>query len=61
MKWFDADRGVGVIGLGGDEPDVLAGISAVHGQDPRLRQGEKVVFDITVDAAGRRADNIHRE
>ncbi|MFD7324002.1 hypothetical protein ACFV9D_23345 [Streptomyces sp. NPDC059875] len=45
----------------GDEPDVAAEISAVHGPDRPLRQGEKVVFDTTFDAAGRRADNVHRE
>ncbi|MFJ3176505.1 cold shock domain-containing protein [Streptomyces roseus] len=61
MKWFDADQGVGVISQDGDKADVGAEISAVHGPDRGLRRGEKVVFDITLDAKGRRADNIHRE
>ncbi|MEU9028980.1 cold shock domain-containing protein [Streptomyces sp. NPDC048383] len=60
MKWFDCDRGVGLISQQGAGPDVQAEASAVHGSDNRLRQGEKVLFDITLDSAGLRADNIHR-
>ncbi|MEU8844294.1 cold shock domain-containing protein [Streptomyces roseus] len=60
MKWFDCDRGIGLISQQGAGPDVQAELSAVRGSDSRLRQGEKVLFDIILDSAGLRADNIHR-
>lgn len=60
VKCFDSDRGVGLISQGADLPEVVAELSAVHGPDRRLVQGERVLFDITLDAEGRRADNIHR-
>ncbi|MEU7278306.1 cold shock domain-containing protein [Streptomyces sp. NPDC045431] len=60
VKWFDSDQGVGMICQGRDQPEVLAELSAVRGPARRLVQGDRVLFDITFDAAGRRADNIHR-
>lgn len=60
VKWFDCDRGIGLISQQGAGPDVQAEVSAVHGSDDRLRQGEKVLFDIILDSAGLRADNIQR-
>ncbi|MFI9065678.1 cold shock domain-containing protein [Streptomyces sp. NPDC053429] len=60
MKWFDCDRGIGLISQQGAGPDVHAEVSAVRGSDSRLRQGEKVLFDIILDSAGLRADNIQR-
>ncbi|MFG2994546.1 cold-shock protein [Streptomyces sp. NPDC048257] len=61
VKWFDPDRGIGLISqesAGG--PDVQAEASAIQAKDHRLHQGEEVLFDITLDSAGLRADNIHR-
>ncbi|MFD5892013.1 cold-shock protein [Streptomyces sp. NPDC060334] len=60
MKWFDPDRGTGLISRQGAGPDVWAETSAIHGKDRSLRQGEEVLFDITLDDAGLRADNIRR-
>ncbi|MFD3698006.1 cold shock domain-containing protein [Streptomyces sp. NPDC058646] len=60
MKWFDPDRGIGLISQESNGPDVRAEACAIHGKDGRLRQGETVLFDITLDSAGLRADNIHR-
>ncbi|MFD9381079.1 cold-shock protein [Streptomyces sp. NPDC059999] len=60
MKWFDPDRGTGLISRQGAGPDVWAETSAIHGKNRSLRQGEKVLFNITLDDAGLRADNIHR-
>ncbi|WP_420717829.1 cold-shock protein [Streptomyces sp. H27-S2] len=60
VKWFDPDRGVGLISQEGAGPDVRAEASAVHGKAHPLRQGDKVLFNITLDSAGPRADNIHR-
>lgn len=61
MKWFDPDRGVGVISRDGGEQDVVACRSAVHGRvDRTLLAGERVFFDITEDSSGIRADNICR-
>ena len=59
VKWFDPDRGIGLISQEGAGPDVRAEASAVHGTDS-LRPGEEVLFDLTLDSAGLRADNIHR-
>ncbi|MFD9523325.1 cold-shock protein [Streptomyces sp. NPDC059979] len=60
MKWFDPDRGIGLISQEDAGPDVQAEASAIHGEDPRLRQGEEVFFNVTLDSAGLRADNIRR-
>ncbi len=60
VKWFDPDRGIGLISQEGAGPDVQAEASAIHGKDRYLRQGEKVLFNVTLDSAGLRADNIHR-
>ncbi|WSS99704.1 cold shock domain-containing protein [Streptomyces phaeochromogenes] len=60
VKWFDPGRGTGVIVQDGGGPDALACPSAVHGDAGRiLVAGERVVFDVTLDAGGVRADNIH--
>ncbi|MET7622636.1 cold shock domain-containing protein [Streptomyces sp. NPDC005408] len=59
MKWFDPGRGMGVIAQEGTGPDAVAYRSAVHGDaDSTLVAGERVLFDLTRDAAGVRADNI---
>ncbi|MFD3776383.1 cold-shock protein [Streptomyces sp. NPDC058612] len=60
VKWFDPDRGVGLISQEGAGPDVQAETQAIHGKDDHLRPGEEVFFNITLDSAGLRADNIHR-
>ncbi|MCK8431549.1 cold-shock protein [Streptomyces sp. D2-8] len=61
MKWFDPDRGVGLISRDDGAPDVVACRSAVHGRVDRTPlAGERVLFDITEDSAGIRADNIRR-
>ncbi|MEU9211798.1 hypothetical protein AB0D27_28660 [Streptomyces sp. NPDC048415] len=59
MKWFDSGRGVGVIAQECAGPDAVAYRSAVHGDaDSTLVVGERVLYDLTLDAAGVRADNI---
>ena len=60
VKWFDPDRGIGLISQEGAGPDVQAETSAIHGKDDHLHPGEEVFFNITLDSAGLRADNIHR-
>ncbi|MFD9484949.1 cold-shock protein [Streptomyces sp. NPDC059991] len=60
VKWFDPDRGIGLISQEGAGPDVQAEASAIQGKDGCLRQGEEVFFNVTLDSAGLRADNIHR-
>lgn len=60
VKWFDPVQGVGVIVQDGPFPDAVAHRSAVHGEAERtLVAGKRVLFDVTWDAAGVRADNIH--
>ncbi|OEJ35223.1 hypothetical protein BGK67_31445 [Streptomyces subrutilus] len=60
VKWFDPDRGTGLISQEGAGPDVQAEASAIQGEDGCLRQGEEVFFNMTLDSWGLRADNIHR-
>ncbi|MET7533330.1 cold-shock protein [Streptomyces goshikiensis] len=60
VKWFDLGRGIGLISQEGAGPDIRAEASAIHGRDGDLRQGEEVLFDLILDSAGLRADNIHR-
>ncbi|MBT2469986.1 cold shock domain-containing protein [Streptomyces sp. ISL-66] len=60
MKWFDPDRGIGLISQEDAGPYVQAEASAIHGEDRRLRQGEEVLFNLTLDSAGLRADDIRR-
>jgi cold shock CspA family protein len=61
VKWFDPVRGVGVIAQDGAGDDAVAYRSAIQGNgDRRLVEGERVLFNVTQDAAGIRADNIHR-
>jgi cold shock CspA family protein len=59
VKWFDPVRGVGIIVQDGPFPDAVAHRSAVHAEaELTLVAGERVLFDVTLDAAGVRADNI---
>ncbi|MFD7283912.1 cold-shock protein [Streptomyces sp. NPDC059862] len=59
VKWFDPGRGVGAIAQERAGPDAVACRSAVHGNaDSTLVAGTRVLFDLTLDAAGIRADNI---
>ncbi|MFD9537881.1 cold shock domain-containing protein [Streptomyces sp. NPDC060010] len=60
VKWFDPDRGTGLISQQGAGPDVFVEASAIHGKDRHLHQGEEVFFNITLDSGGLRADDIHR-
>ncbi|MCC0093262.1 cold shock domain-containing protein [Streptomyces flavotricini] len=60
MKWFDPDRGTGLISQDGTDPDIQAESQAIRENGPRLRPGDRVLFDLTHDSAGLRADNIHR-
>ncbi|MEV0371217.1 cold shock domain-containing protein [Streptomyces sp. NPDC050636] len=61
VKWFDPGEGVGVIAQDGAGCDVVAYRSAIQGsRDRRLVKGERVLFNVTQDSAGIRADNIHR-
>jgi cold shock CspA family protein len=59
VKWFDPERGVGVITQDGERPDAVAYRSAIQGNWERtLIEGESVVFNVTQDSAGIRADNV---
>ncbi|MFF7505432.1 cold-shock protein [Streptomyces lavendulae] len=60
VKWFDPDRGTGLISQDGTGPDIRAEARAIHRKGPCLRPGDRVLFDLTHDSAGLRADNIHR-
>jgi cold shock CspA family protein len=59
VKWFDPHRDVGVLARDDGGPDAVADRSAVQGDaDRTLVPGQRVLFDITFDASGVRADNI---
>ncbi|MFI1401019.1 cold-shock protein [Streptomyces sp. NPDC020681] len=61
VRWFDSGRGVGVIAQDSGGPDAVAHRSAVPGDaDCALIAGGRVLFDVTQDAAGVRADNIRQ-
>ncbi|UQA94145.1 cold-shock protein [Streptomyces halobius] len=61
VKWFDPGRGVGVITQDDAGREVVAYRSAIQGnRDRRLIKGERVLFNVTQDSEGTRADNIHR-
>ncbi|MGW1917255.1 cold-shock protein [Streptomyces sp. NPDC002076] len=61
VKWFDPERGVGRVVMDGAGLDAVACRSAVQGPgEGALVAGEPVEFDLTMDAAGIRADNICR-
>ncbi|MGW1674522.1 cold-shock protein [Streptomyces sp. NPDC002324] len=61
VKWFDPGRGLGVIAQDGGGPDAVAHRLAVHGDaDCMLVAGNRVLFDVTLDVAGVRADNIRQ-
>jgi cold shock CspA family protein len=61
VKWFDQDRGLGIIAQDGGGFDAVAFRPAVRGDAEReLVPGRRVCFDVTQDAAGVRADNIRR-
>ncbi|MFI8194840.1 cold shock domain-containing protein [Streptomyces sp. NPDC085946] len=59
MKWFDPERGLGVIAQDSGGFDAVVCRSAVRGDAERvLGAGKRVCFDVTQDAAGVRADNV---
>jgi cold shock CspA family protein len=61
VKWFDPCRGLGVIAQDSGGPDAVAHRLAVHGDaDCMLVAGNRVLFDVTLDVAGVRADNIRQ-
>ncbi|WP_405760588.1 MULTISPECIES: cold-shock protein [unclassified Streptomyces] len=60
VKWFDPDRGTGLISPDGPGADTRAESRAIRENGRCLRPGNRVLFDLTHDSAGLRADNIHR-
>lgn len=62
VKWFDHERGAGLVAQTGGGPDVLAYRSAIQGDEPArtLTTGERVSFNLVEDFEGIRAENIYR-
>ncbi|MGW2996693.1 cold shock domain-containing protein [Streptomyces sp. NPDC001193] len=60
VRSFDPDRGTGLISQDGTGPDIRAESQAIRENGPCLSSGDRVLFDLTHDSAGLRADNIHR-
>ncbi|UQW99197.1 cold shock domain-containing protein [Streptomyces sp. RerS4] len=59
VQWCDPLSGLGMVREDSSDVDVSAERLAVHGGWP-LVAGERVMFDLTVDADGMRADNVRR-
>ncbi|UQA91068.1 S1 domain-containing protein [Streptomyces halobius] len=57
VQWCDAARGLGMVREDSSGADVSAERLAVHCSWP-LVAGELVMFDMTTDADGTRADNV---
>ncbi|MFH8407145.1 cold-shock protein [Streptomyces sp. NPDC018019] len=62
VKWFDHERGAGLVAQNGGGPDVLAYRSAIQGDEAArtLLTGECVSFNLVEDFEGIRAENIYR-
>lgn len=62
VKWFDHERGAGLVAQADGGPDVLAYRSAIQGDEQArtLTSGERVSFNLVEDFEGIRAENIYR-
>jgi len=59
VKWFNTERGFGLIEQEGGGPDVFAHYSNIAAQGFRkLQEGQRVNFDITQGQKGPQAENI---
>jgi CspA family cold shock protein len=59
VKWFNGDKGFGVITPDGGGPDVFAHFSAISASGFRsLDENQRVEFDITQGQKGPQAENI---
>ncbi|MBL8486335.1 MAG: cold-shock protein [Rhodocyclaceae bacterium] len=59
VKWFNDAKGFGFISPDGGGDDLFAHFSAIQGKGFRtLKEGQKVVFDITTGPKGQQASNI---
>ena len=59
VKWFNDAKGFGFISPDGGGDDLFAHFSAIQGKGFRtLKEGQKVVFDITTGPKGKQASNI---
>lgn len=60
VKWFSEEKGYGFIQREGG-PDVFVHHSAIQGSGFRkLKEGERVEFDVVEDPKGLRAQNVVR-
>ncbi|WP_208921482.1 cold-shock protein [Streptomyces capitiformicae] len=59
MKWLDPERGLGRLAQDDGGPNAVVHRPAIHGPEEEApAAGERVLFDITFDSDGIRADNI---
>jgi CspA family cold shock protein len=59
VKWFNAEKGFGVISVDGGGADVFVHHSAIQTTGYRsLNENQRVEFDIVQGAKGPQADNV---
>jgi len=59
VKWFNAQRGYGFIGLDGDDRDIFVHYSAIQGDGfLKLEKGQKVEFSIEEGPRGTQAASV---
>lgn len=59
VKWFDNSKGFGFITPDNDDKDLFAHFSAINMNGfKRLKEGQKVTFEITQGPKGKQASNI---
>lgn len=59
VKWFNAEKGFGVIAQDGGGPDVFVHYSAINAGGFRsLEENQQVTFDVTQGPKGPQAENV---
>ena len=59
VKWFDADKGLGIIALDGSSAEFFVHFSAILTEGYRsLEEGQRVAFDIAHSGAGVQAADV---
>ncbi|MBT1092854.1 cold-shock protein [Streptomyces sp. Tu102] len=59
VKWFNADKGYGYIGVDGGGPDVFVHYSAIQSDGYKsLDENQRVEFEVTQGSKGPQAESV---